>query len=374
MLQSWVRTRSSGVEPPCASPAPQQSPTARPGSAPPPRKAPPALDKVLDNAADAIGMLREVDEEDGIARVELWATGTVNIDGQRFTLTKFRASINYDEPGIRIDFTRAGADGKELPREIQILPPAPSHGTLRAGYRRDARQRDGGGVHPGDLESCPSGVIKAARAAGAKATVAAEGDRTAPTVPVGRATLKATINAQNLIDRVETRLGTVVTETTYADYRELNDADDKADVFWPRRITQKRDGVTVLDSTLDAHQHLQQVLYVIMPGARQCQEGGAGRAGLMQGVPPTATEGSRSGPCSRCLGLSSATAAAPRFASRHAGRVRQEQAEDDHRRHDQGLVGQSTRQLDHGRQGTGRKHDNLDARRRRSRRISGPPA
>jgi hypothetical protein len=225
-------------------------------------QAPPALDKLLYNAADAIGMLRDVDEEDGIARVELWATGTMNVDGQTFKLAKFRASINYDEPGIRIDLTRAGADGRELPREIHVA----------ARTFAWTEKTPGTGATPANemAEECilqiwstPFGVIKAARTAGAKATVAAEGGATVLTVPVGRATLKATLNARNLIERVETRLGTVVTETTYADYRDLNDADYKADVFWPRRITQKRDGVTVLDLTLTRTNTYNP--YVVMP-------------------------------------------------------------------------------------------------------------
>jgi hypothetical protein len=83
-------------------------------------QAAPELSRVLYDAADAIGMLREVEEHDGIARVEFWATGTMNVNGQSYKLTKYRASLNYDEPGIRVDFTRAGADGKELPREIHV--------------------------------------------------------------------------------------------------------------------------------------------------------------------------------------------------------------------------------------------------------------
>ena len=225
-------------------------------------QAPPALDKVLYNAADAIGMLREVEEEDGIARVELWGTGTTNVDGQDFTLTKFRASINYDEPGIRIDFTRAGPDGKELPREIHVA----------ARTFAWTEKTPGTGATPANemAEECllqvwttPFGVIKAAHAAGAKTTIGVEGGATALTIPVGRATLKAWLNGKNLIDRVETRLGNVVTETIYSDYGELNDADYKADVLWPKRITQKRDGVTVLDLTLTRTNTYNP--YVIMP-------------------------------------------------------------------------------------------------------------
>jgi hypothetical protein len=232
------------------------------GTGPVAAQAPPALDKVLYNAADAIGMLREVDEEDGIARVELWATGTMHVDGQTFKLTKFRASINYDEPGIRIDFTRAGRDGQELPREIHVA----------ARTFAWTEKTPGTGATPANemAEECilqiwttPFGVIKSAHAAGSRTTVALEGGATVLTLPVGRATLKARVNAKNQIDRVETRLGNVVTETAYSDYADLNDADYKADVFWPKRIVQKRDGVTVLDLTLTRTNTYNP--YVIMP-------------------------------------------------------------------------------------------------------------
>jgi hypothetical protein len=54
-----------------------------------------------------------------------------------------------------------------------------------------------------------------------------------------------------------------VTETTYSDYGELNDADYKADVFWPKRIVRKRNGVTVVDLTLTRTNTYNP--YVIMP-------------------------------------------------------------------------------------------------------------
>jgi hypothetical protein len=222
----------------------------------------PALDKVLYNAADAIGMLREVDEEDGIARVELWATGTVNVDGQTFKLAKYRVSINYDEPGIRVDSTRVGRDGKELPREIHVA----------ARTFAWTEKTPGAGATPANemaeesilqIWTTPFGVIKAAHAAGARTAVSVEGGATVLTIPVGRATMKARVNAKNLIDRVETRLDDVVTETTYSDYGELNDADYKADVFWPKRIVRKRNGVTVVDLTLTRTNTYNP--YVIMP-------------------------------------------------------------------------------------------------------------
>jgi hypothetical protein len=95
------------------------------------------------------------------------------------------------------------------------------------------------------------------------------------TFPVGRATMKATLNAKNLIERVETRLGDVVTETTFADFGELNDPDYRADVFWPKRITQRRGGVTILDLTLTRTNTYNP--YVIMPVPASVRSGAGTR-------------------------------------------------------------------------------------------------
>src|SRR5439155_23027864 len=52
------------------------------------------------------------------------------------------------------------------------------------------------------------------------------------------------------IDRVEIRVDNVVTETTYSDYEELNEPDYRSDVLFPRHTTQKRNGTTIADRTV----------------------------------------------------------------------------------------------------------------------------
>lgn len=232
----------------------------------------PAVEKALYTAADAIGMLREVDEDDGIARVDFWATGTMAVGGQTFRLAKYRVSINYDDPGIRVDFTRAGADGKDLPREIQVAAKGlawneqtPGVGATAAPGAADERLLF--------LWTTPPGLIKAAHAAGAKAAASVEGGATVLTFPVGSAMIKATLNAKGLFEKVEARLGTVVTETTFAEFGDLNDADYKADVFWPKRIVQKRGGVTTLDLTLTRTNTYNP--YVIVPVPENVSSAGA---------------------------------------------------------------------------------------------------
>lgn len=232
----------------------------------------PALEKVLYDAADAIGMLREVDEEDGIARVDFWATGTMAVGGQTYRLAKYRVSINYDDPGIRVDFTRVGPDGKELPREIQVAA---------KGFAWNEKTPGVGAVPvPGAADerllwlwTPPPGLIKAAHAAGAKASVAVDGGKPVLSFPIGSAVVRATLGAGNFFERVEMRTGGTVTVTTFAEFGELNDADYKADVFWPRRIVQTRGGATVLDLTLTRTNTYNP--YVIVPVPANVRNAGA---------------------------------------------------------------------------------------------------
>src|SRR5215471_8819054 len=53
------------------------------------------LRAVLFNWTSYMGMLRGVDEHELIASLEYQGKGTVQVDGQPCTLTKYRASTNY---------------------------------------------------------------------------------------------------------------------------------------------------------------------------------------------------------------------------------------------------------------------------------------
>src|SRR5215471_4163600 len=68
------------------------------------------LKAVLYNWAWHMGMLRGIDEHELIVSLEYQGKGTVQVDGQPCALTKYRASINYQTSGERIQYTctRAG--------------------------------------------------------------------------------------------------------------------------------------------------------------------------------------------------------------------------------------------------------------------------
>lgn len=249
------------------------------------------LETALYKAADALGMLRGPQERDAIVTFEYWATGTLTRQGRTCRATDYRASLRYPAadrrerfpvPGMRVDYTCAAAGGQKPERHIEMV----------AGeFAWDETAPGGSGTPaPGTAQerllqiwTLPQGVVKAARLAGAKATFAMEGGKPVVTFPLPpplqAGTVKATLDPAHFlfhtmptgvrryfshrIERVEVRLGSVVTITTYADYRDWNADDYKSDALLPGRIVQERNGVRVMDLTLTRSQTYNP--YVIMP-------------------------------------------------------------------------------------------------------------
>jgi hypothetical protein len=100
----------------------------------------------------------------------------------------------------------------------------------------------------------PYGVIKAALAAGDKTKLSTENGATVLTFPLSKqladVTVKATLDAQNMMARVETRtdnpkLGEMLTETEYSDYTDHGEI--ATDIKSPGHIVHKQNGHPVLD-------------------------------------------------------------------------------------------------------------------------------
>src|SRR5262245_37992296 len=71
------------------------------------------LKAVLFNWMWGMGMLKGTDERDMVASLEYQSkTGTIQVDGQPCTLTKFRASTNYQTYSQRIQYTCTRANGQ----------------------------------------------------------------------------------------------------------------------------------------------------------------------------------------------------------------------------------------------------------------------
>src|SRR5438094_10675587 len=116
------------------------------------------------------------------------------------------------------------------------------------------------------LWSSPQGAPKAAAAGGDNTKVAIEDGKPIVTFPipgVQGAMAKAWLNEENQAERIETKLGNVVTEFTYEKYDDYNSADDKVYGYFPGHIVERRNGVTVLDLTVK--QTDVGNLYVVVP-------------------------------------------------------------------------------------------------------------
>ena len=59
-----------------------------------------------------MGMLKGHDERDMVATLEYQGKGTIQVDGQPCTLTKYRASTNYQTFSQRIQYTCTRANGQ----------------------------------------------------------------------------------------------------------------------------------------------------------------------------------------------------------------------------------------------------------------------
>ena len=65
----------------------------------------PDLESTLYKMADYLGMLRRQQDVDSIITVDYRGTGTMTYGGQARNLESYRASVRYDVPGMRADFT-----------------------------------------------------------------------------------------------------------------------------------------------------------------------------------------------------------------------------------------------------------------------------
>lgn len=227
-----------------------------------------------------MGMLRGVYEIDGVTTLEIQkSTGTIRAGGQPCTLANYRASINYRVSGMRAQYTCTRPDG-QMVKAIEVvsgefawdedipgaeLVPGKGKATPNPAARNERLIR---------LWSGPQGAPKAAFAGGANTKVTTVGGKTVLTYPipgVAGAVATATLNngtgdgpcAKNCAERIEVRQGNVLTEFIYSNYEDYNEEANKVAAFFPGRIVEKRDGVTILD--LNIVETETGNLYVIMP-------------------------------------------------------------------------------------------------------------
>ena len=239
-----------------------------------------------------MGMLRGEYEVDGVATLEIQkSTGSVSVGGQPCTLVNYRASINYQVSGMRVQYTCTRADGQTV-KAVEVvsgdfawdediagaeLVPGKGTATPRPTARDERLIR---------LWSGPQGAPKAAVAAGANTKVTTVGGKTVLTYPipgVPGATATATLLAgsgngpcaKNCAERIEVRQGDVVTEFLYTEYEDYNEPLNKIKAFFPGHIVEKRNGATILDLRIAETETGN--LYVVMPVPASVRKAGAAR-------------------------------------------------------------------------------------------------
>jgi hypothetical protein len=234
------------------------STTATPGSDP---------KKVIETMQDNLGMLRGMQRNDSVNRIELWGeNGSKQVGGRNVTLAKWKISLNYTMSGMRFDYTHDGQ------RTIEVVSDKYAWNEETPGGKATPM--------PAALQErqvqlvlTPVGMAKAAKAAGDAAKVSVTGGVTTLTFPASGATITATLNKYMEPVKAEARYGTTVLAVTYDQYGDWND-DAKADVYLPKHIVQTQNGMTVLDLTI-THTNTYNP-YVIMPIPANVKGGAAG--------------------------------------------------------------------------------------------------
>lgn len=206
----------------------------------------------LGAAADALGMLRtaafgpgRTPRLDVLNTMEFWASGTPFSD--------YHAALVFNPPGMRLEVTRSTGtpqhaievvSGKYAWNESQIgAGLEPGKGTATPMMNMDK-------VRLLRLWTMPYGVVKAGLAAGNKAKVSTENGMTVVTFPftgeLEGVTAKVTLDAKNLVVKVETQGPTDLTgETDFSDYADRSEI--PTNVIFPGHIVRKRDGKVVAD-------------------------------------------------------------------------------------------------------------------------------
>src|SRR5204862_2394073 len=172
-------------------------------------------------------------------------------------LATSRAQIRHIFPAHLIVYAGAQPDGNAGQRHVELIANAMAWNETAPGTGATPAP-DAVSDRLVQLWSLPYSVYKAATLAGNAAKTTLEGGvlylsypLPAPLDGTARVALNTTdaieltmdsgekYQLSYWIDRVEIRVGNVVTETAYSDYEELNEPDYRSDVLFPRHATQK---------------------------------------------------------------------------------------------------------------------------------------
>jgi hypothetical protein len=247
----------------------------------------------------AMGMLKGHDERDMVASLEYQGKGTLQVDGQPCTLTRYRASTNYQTFSQRINYACTRTNG-ETYSNVEVVSGLYAWNEDTPGAEIDGTKGKTVPM-PGTVEerlvriwASPQGAPKAALAGttdtfwlGANpGTLFADGVATAgktslswedgkpvvsfPIPGVPGATATATLDPKNFTtDRVVVKQGSTTTEFTYGDYQDWNNPLNKIGVLYAGKITERRSGAVIRDLTTNVTETGDVYVVAPVPGSVQ---------------------------------------------------------------------------------------------------------
>ena len=208
---------------------------------------------VIDAAAKAMGT-------GSLQSIQYSGTGSVFMVGQNFTpespwprfkVVKYNTGVRYDTPAFREELVRVDDENPARGGGAGGFIAATGQGGMRPilGEQTQVRQATPR-TETGQLQiwMTPHGFLKAAAAN--KATAGNTGGRrTLSFTALGKYTVTGTLNDQNLVERVETRvdntmLGDMLMEAVYSGYKNFGG------VQFPTRIVERQGGFPTLDITV----------------------------------------------------------------------------------------------------------------------------
>jgi len=251
------------------------------------------LRSVLFNWTWYLGMLRGVDEHELIVSLEYQGKGTIQVDGQPCTLTKYRVSTNYQLPGQRIQYTCTRANGQAY-SAIEVLseqyawnedvmgaeiiagkgkatpmPKAVQERLIRLWASPQGAPKAaiaGLGALSTDPGPNPGTLLKDGLNTVGKTTLTWEGSKPVVTFPipgVPGATASATLDAKYMAEKVVVKNGATTTEFIYSDYADWNNPLNKVEAWYAGKMIERNNGVVARDLTTTETETGS--VYVVMP-------------------------------------------------------------------------------------------------------------
>jgi glyoxylase-like metal-dependent hydrolase (beta-lactamase superfamily II) len=213
---------------------------------------------VLDGATKAMGDVKSLQFTGSGAYFAFGQAYTPGAEWPRFGVKSYTRTLDYETPAMRDEYVRADGDptakggGALAPNTKATQAVSGQLAWNQTGENPPLAALAAVGDRLHQLWVTPHGVVKAAAKHNATVETKTEGGKKITTISFTVPELlkvKATVNDKNLVEKVESWstdpvLGDTLTETVYADYKDIGGAQ------FPAKISQKRGGQPTLDLTV----------------------------------------------------------------------------------------------------------------------------